>query len=121
MKTGFFLIALVILCSCKTKPNLPDPYQAGWKGEKVCEILEENDKLRTLKCTFPPGVGHEKHFHRSHFGYTLKGSRFQITDANGVREVDIPDGFNFYKEEIKWHEPVNIGDSTAVFLIFEPK
>ena len=121
MKTGFFLIALVILCSCKTKPNLPDPYQAGWKGEKVCEILEENDKLRTLKCTFPPGVGHEKHFHRSHFGYTLKGSRFQITDANGVREVDIPDGFNFYKEEIKWHEPVNIGDSTAVSLIFEPK
>lgn len=121
MKTGYYLIFILFIWSCTTKSNLPDPYEAGWKGKKVCEILEENQKLRTLKCTFPPGVGHEKHFHKSHFGYTLKGSRLRITDVNGVREVDIPSGFHFYNEEIKWHEALNIGDSTAVFLIFEPK
>lgn len=44
--------------------------------KKVCEVLEETDEIRTLKCTFPPGVGHEKYFHPRHFGYTIKGGRF---------------------------------------------
>lgn len=121
----YFKYAFTILCiclmACKTEVKLKDPLQAGWKGEKVCEVLEDNDRLRTLKCTFPPGVGHELHFHATHFGYTLKGSTFRITDNNGTREINIPDGYSFYNEEIYWHEVLNIGDSTATFLIVEPK
>lgn len=116
------LIAMAIFClSCETKSNLPDPLEAGWKGEKVCEVLEDNEKIRTLKCTFLPGVGHERHFHAAHFGYTLKGGKFRIKDTTGVREVDIPSGYSFYNELIEWHQVQNIGDSTAVFLIVEPK
>ena len=37
--------------------------EAGWQGEKVCEVLVENESVRTLRCTFPPGIGHEKHYH----------------------------------------------------------
>lgn len=103
------------------KTNLPDPLEAGWKGEKVCEVLSENEEMRILKCTFPPTVGHEKHKHAPHFGYTLKGSRFRITDENGSREVNVPSGYHFQKEEITTHEVENIGDSTAIFLIIEPK
>ena len=109
------------LISCQQKSQLPDPLEAGWKGEKVCKVLEENDKVRALKCTFPKGVGHERHFHNSHFGYTLKGSTFRITDSSGTREVSIPDDYSFYNEKVEWHEVLNIGDSTAVFLIVEPK
>jgi len=117
----FFLLTLMALLSCDTDQKLPDPLEAGWKGEKVCKILTENDKLRTLQCTFPPGVGHERHYHPEHFGYTLKGSKFRIKDKTGTREVDVPTGYNFYNKVIKWHEVLNIGDSTAVFLIVEPK
>ena len=133
-----YLIAIVFLFSaCQTEPakeqisatvnsrsttqNLPDPLVAGWENEAVCELLEENDKVRALKCTFPPGVGHEKHYHDAHFGYTLAGSTFKITDVNGTREVEVPTGSNFYNDSIAWHEVLNIGDSTAVFLIIEPK
>ncbi len=120
MKYSFFL-CLLGLISCKPPSNLPDPLEAGWKGEKVCEIAHEDDKVRILKCTFPPGVGHEKHYHKPHFGYTLKGSTFKITDDNGVREANVKTGFQFSKDKITEHEVLNIGDSTAVFLIVETK
>jgi quercetin dioxygenase-like cupin family protein len=118
-----FLIAVIALisCSCAEQPQLPDPLEAGWKGKKVCKVLENNSSVRVLECTFPPGIGHEKHFHAEHFGYTLKGSTFRITDETGTREVDVPTGYNFYNKKINWHEVLNIGDSTAVFLIVEPK
>ena len=122
MKKGFVLILLTItFLSCKHNEQLPDPYQAGWNGEKVCEILEDNAEYRILKCTFPPGVGHEKHYHQPHFGYTLKGSKFRIIDDEGIHDYDLPDGTYFSKTEGFSHEALNIGDSTAIFLIFEPK
>jgi quercetin dioxygenase-like cupin family protein len=115
------ILPFVCLLACESKSALKDPLQAGWKGKKVCEILEDNKRVRTLKCTFPPGVGHERHYHNAHFGYTLKGSTFKIIDTTGTREVTIPDGYSFYNEKVDWHEVLNIGDSTAVFLIVEPK
>lgn len=116
-----FLLLLTLFTNCKTKQTLPDPLEAGWNNQPVCEVLEDNTKQRILKCTFPPGVGHEKHYHNPHFGYTLQGSKFRITDQNGTKEVKVPTGTTFSKSEITWHEVLNIGDSTAVFLIIEAK
>jgi quercetin dioxygenase-like cupin family protein len=115
------VLLMTIVISCSEKKSLPDPLEAGWNNEAVCEVLEENEKRRVLKCTFPPGVGHEKHFHAPHFGYTLKGSKFRIKDDKGTREVQVLSGSSFSKEEVTSHEVLNIGDSTAVFLIFEAK
>ncbi len=115
------IFSCILIISCKQKNSLKDPLQAGWKNSKVCKVLEENEKIRTLKCVFPPGVGHEKHFHAAHFGYTLKGGKFRITDKTGTREVNVPTGYDFYNQRIEWHNVLNIGDSTAVFLIVEPK
>ena len=112
---------LITSISCITKQILLDPLQAGWKNKSVCELLEENSKIRVLKCTFPPKIGHEKHFHDTHFGYTLKGSKFRIKNSKGVKVVNVPTGTKFYNKDITWHEVLNIGDSTAVFLIIEPK
>ncbi|MBX2828178.1 MAG: cupin domain-containing protein [Flavobacteriaceae bacterium] len=115
----FFL--LILLCGCGTSSQLPDPLEAGWNGNAVCEKIEDNSKVRVLKCTFPPGVGHEKHYHARHFGYTLAGSTFRIEDTTGIREVNVPTGTDFFNDGIEWHRVLNIGDSTAVFLIVEPK
>lgn len=115
-------IAIVLMCfNCKKKHQLPDPLKAGWNNASVCEIVEDNEKIRVLKCTFAPGVGHERHYHAAHFGYTIAGSTFRIKDTTGIREVNVPTGTEFYNEGIDWHEVLNIGDSTAVFLIIEPK
>ena len=111
---------LFIYSPLRGQSTLPDLLAAGWKGEPVCEVLLENDSIRTLKCTFPPGVGHERHYHKPHFGYALAGSTMRVTDANGIREVEVKTGSCFYSKGVEWHEVLNIGDSTAVFLIVEP-
>ena len=123
-KLSATLIFLTVCLSigCKQERKLPDPLEAGWKGEKVCEVLFENDEMRVLKCTFPPGVGHEKHSHDPHFGYTIKGSKFRMTnDSGAVREVNVPTGSSFDNAKRITHEVLNIGDSTGVFLIVEHK
>lgn len=101
--------------------RLPDPLQAGWHGAPVCERLHEDVGQRILRCTFPPETGHERHYHAAHFGYAIVGGRMQITDESGVREIDVPSGSSFTSNGIVWHEVVNVGNTTAVFLIFERK
>ncbi|MGY8932761.1 MAG: cupin domain-containing protein [Flavobacteriales bacterium] len=123
-KNQFYLISLLLLSffiSCKPSSSLPDPLTAGWKGKKVCELLEENKSQRILKCTFAPGIGHERHFHLPHFGYTLVGSTFKIKDTTGTREINVKTGSYFNSNGTEWHEVLNIGDRTAIFLIIEPK
>ncbi len=116
-----FLLIITLSTACKKNHSIPDPLEAGWNNEKVCEVIEDTKKLRVLKCTFPPNVGHERHYHNAHFGYTLSGSKFRITDTTGTRDVDISTGSYFSNDKIDWHEALNIGDSTAIFLIIEPK
>ncbi|WP_296380830.1 cupin domain-containing protein [Winogradskyella sp.] len=122
-KSQFLIVITFIFLSfsCENKNTLPDPLEAGWKGEAVCEVLEDNKELRVLKCTFEPNVGHEKHYHNPHVGYTLAGGKFRITDTTGTREVNIPTGFSFSNDEIVSHEVLNIGETTAIFLIMEYK
>ena len=119
--TYFSLLLISLFISCKPSSSLPDPLTAGWKGKKVCELLEENKSQRILKCTFAPGIGHERHFHLPHFGYTLVGSTFKIKDTTGTREINVKTGSYFNSNGTEWHEVLNIGDRTAIFLIIEPK
>jgi quercetin dioxygenase-like cupin family protein len=100
--------------------ELPDPLLAGWQGEPVCEVLEQDTRLRVLRCSFAPGVGHERHFHAPHWGFALEGGLMRITDSSGVREARLNTGSSFSSEGTAWHEVLNIGDSTVTYLIVEP-
>lgn len=112
---------ILVLTACAGRPTLPDPLEAGWRGVSVCENLHEDSEQRVLRCSFPPGVGHERHFHPRHFGYAISGGHMRITDANGTREVNLATGSSFTSPGVAWHEVVNVGDTTVVYLIVEPK
>ena len=116
---------LSCICLLTTIPAvaeaLPDPVAAGWQGESVCEVLREDAQLRIFRCTFPPGVGHERHFHSRHFGYALSGGTMRITSDSGTREVTLKTGSYFFSEGIAWHEGLNVGDSAVSYLMIEPK
>ena len=119
-----FLVAatgIALLFSVAASASLPDPLAAGWKGKPVCKKLHEDDANRILRCAFPPGVGHERHFHPKHFGYAISGGRVRINDANGTREVLLETGSSFASDGVEWHEVLNIGDTTVVYLMVEPK
>jgi len=101
--------------------RLPDPLAAGWRGAPVCQQLHEEETLRVLRCTFPPGAGQERHFHPPHFGYALSGGRMRLTDARGTREVEIETGSSFASDGVAWHEVLNVGETTVSYLIVEPR
>lgn len=100
---------------------IPGPLAAGWNGRPVCEKLHEDADNRILRCTFPPGVGHERHYHAPNFGYAIAGGRMRITDSSGTRELDLSTGSSFSSDGVAWHEVLNIGDSTVIYLIVEAK
>ena len=113
--------SLVALLLFSQPTPLPDPLAAGWEGEAVCESLRDDEKMRVLRCTFPPGVGHERHFHAPHFGYAVTSGRMQITDTDGTRVVDVPAGFSQNNTGVEWHEVLNVGETTLIYLVVEPK
>jgi beta-alanine degradation protein BauB len=105
----------------KTAAPLPSAFDAGWKGARVCEPLFENDRMRSARCTFPPGGGHDRHFHPPHWGYIVEGGTMRITDASGTRVRTLKAGTSWWSDGIQWHEAVNVGSTTAVYIIVEPK
>lgn len=117
----FCLVGLAVVGAKASQTELPDPLGAGWKGEPVCEQLHEDSDQRILRCTFAPSTGHERHYHQRHFGYAIAGGRMRITDLSGTREVELATGSSFASDGVAWHEVVNIGTSTVVYLIVEPK
>lgn len=121
-KLSSTLVAMLVLTgTCAAQSSLPDPLQAGWNGEPVCEKLHEDAENRILRCSFPPAVGHERHFHSPHYGYAISGGRVKITDVKGTREVDLNTGSSYVSDGVAWHEVLNIGDTTIVYLIIEQK
>ena len=100
--------------------ELPHAFDAGWDGQKTCTVLFEDESVRVGRCVFPPGVGHEKHFHNPHFGYVLEGGTLRIVDDRGERTVTTEAGGAWSSDAVTVHEAINIGDTTTSYLIVEP-
>lgn len=102
-------------------PDLPQAFDAGWHGEETCQLLYQTDEVRVGRCSFPPGIGHEKHFHYPHFGYVIEGGTLKITNDQGEVEVrETLTGGTWFTDEITIHEAVNVGDTTTSYIIVEP-
>lgn len=100
---------------------LPHAFDAGWKGAKTCEVLYETAEARVARCAFPPGVGHEQHYHNPHFGYVLEGGTMRITDATGEKDVQVETGSSWSTTERTVHQGVNVGATTTSYLMIEPR
>lgn len=119
------VLALSLLAAANARTayaaDVPDAMDAGWKGEKRCENLHEDEHIRVLRCTFPPNVGHEPHSHPASFLYVLTGGHGKVTDSNGVREFEVKTDQSRPAKPVEWHEMLNTGDSTLRYLIVEKK
>jgi quercetin dioxygenase-like cupin family protein len=101
--------------------GLPHAFDAGWQGQKTCELLHEDESARVGRCVFPPGVGHEKHFHNPHFGYVLEGGTLRIVDSEGENVVTTETGGSWSTTAVTVHEAMNIGETTTSYLVVEPR
>lgn len=114
-------LAAVGAAAAEPAPPLPTAFAAKWQGKTVCEPLFENAAVRAARCTFPPGGGHERHTHPPHWGYIVVGGTMQTTDANGTRVRELKSGASWWSDGIAWHEALNVGTTTSVYIIVEPK
>lgn len=123
MKTAaahWLLTGVLLACgTLRADAPLPDALRAGWQGKPVCEQLREGPGHRLLRCTFAPGVGHERHFHPAHTGYALSGGTMRITDTTGTRDQVLQTGASYTSIGTAWHEVVNVGTTPVIYLIYE--
>lgn len=118
---GALFLAACATASAQIWP-LPTALCAGWQGERVCERLHEDEMIRVLRCTFPPGVGHEMHYHPPHFGFVLEGeSVMRITTEDGIVDRPVRAGSAFTNDGELRHTALNVGDQTTTYLIVEKK
>ena len=123
MKTLFTaaLALTPLIVSVADTTGLPHAFDAAWQGRKTCELLYEDETVRVGRCAFPPGVGHEKHYHNPHFGYVLEGSTMRMLDADGEQTVTTETGGSWSTATVTVHEGLNVGEASARYLIVEPK
>ena len=116
------LLALLMLpITAMAQENLPDTIEAGWKGEAVCVVLFEDDKIRTGTCTYPPGVGQDRHTHGPYFTYVVSGGTLVVTSPRGTFQSTSITGNSGKSNGVDWHELVNVGETTIIFLFVEQK
>ena len=55
-------------------------------------------------------------------GNVVRGNLVRcIVDASGTRELSLDTGSSYSSDGVAWHEIENIGDTTIVYLIVEPR
>lgn len=101
--------------------DVPDPLSVEWQGQKICEKLFEDEQIRILRCTIPPGAVHVKHSHIASFGYVLSGGKSQVEDGKGTHQGESKTDDYWNGDPIAWHEVKNVGDTTQRYLLVEKK
>jgi hypothetical protein len=43
----------------------------------------------------------------------------RILDESGKREVELRAGYSWTSDGVSWHEVLNVGETTSVYLIIE--
>lgn len=119
-------VSVLTLAACASASAqvapLPMALCAGWEGQRVCEALHEDAMVRVLRCAFPPGVGHEPHYHPPHFGYVLEGeSQMRIRTSEGEAVRPVRAGGSFANDAETRHEALNVGAEATTYLIVEKK
>jgi quercetin dioxygenase-like cupin family protein len=118
---GVVLALTPLVAAAADTAGLPHAFDAGWQGQETCELLFENESVRVGRCAFPPGVGHEQHYHNPHFGYVLEGGTMRLTDAAGESDSTTVAGETWSTAEVTVHQGLNVGETTTRYLIVEPK
>ena len=86
------------------------------------EVLLENEDIKAVMVTFPPGQGDNMHEHGVTTYYAVKGGKMQNILADGtVNEMDIPDGFVGHGKKLVKHQMMNVGNDTVKVLLIEHK
>jgi beta-alanine degradation protein BauB len=81
----------------------------------------ENERVRVLEATLPPGVKEQVHSHPAYVIYVVEGGRFRNYAADGkITEGTFNTGDVIYRDPLT-HAAENIGDKPMHLILVELK
>ena len=88
---------------------------------KTINVRFENDRVRVLEATLPPGVKEQVHSHPAYVIYVLTGGRYRNYASDGkITEGELKTGDVLYREPLT-HAAENIGDKPLHMILVELK
>ena len=90
-------------------------------NSKTIKVRFENDRVRVMEATLPPGVKEQVHSHPAYVIYVVEGGRYRNYASDGkVTEGEFKTGDVIFREPIT-HSAENIGDRPMHFILVELK
>src|SRR5438552_14868991 len=88
-------------------------------NSKTIQVKFENDRVRVLEATLPPGVKEQVHSHPAYVIYVLEGGRYRNYASDGkVTEGELKTGEVLFREPLT-HAAENIGDRPLHMILVE--
>lgn len=111
-----YLVVLVLLTALPATAVAQDPAAVA---PEIYKILLENEHVRVLEMTLPPGSTDAMHSHPLAFIYYLDGGDVRLTAPDGsTYAATLKDGGHFWQQPTT-HMVENIGDTTIRAVAFE--
>src|SRR5436853_3403573 len=119
MRFRTFIFAITIAFPILiTRVSAQDPAVVN---SKTIKIKFENDRVRVLEATLPPGVKEQVHSHPAYVIYVLEGGRYRNYAADDkTSEGELKTGDVLYREPLT-HAAENIGTTTMHMILVELK
>ena len=90
-------------------------------NSSTIKLKFENERVRVMEATLPPGVKEQIHSHPAYVIYVLEGGRYRNYAADGkITEGEMKTGDVIYRDPIT-HYAENIGDKPMHLLLVELK
>src|SRR5215813_165377 len=88
---------------------------------KTIRVKFENDRVRVLEATLPPGAKEQVHSHPAYVIYVLEGGRYRNYASDGkITEGELKSGEVLFREPLT-HAAENIGDKPLHMILVELK
>lgn len=88
---------------------------------KTIHVKFENDRVRVLEATLPPGAKEQVHSHPAHVIYVLEGGKIRNYAADGkVTDAVLKAGDVIYRDPLT-HSAENIGANPLHLILVELK
>ena len=115
---SLLLVFAVALMAAITFGHAQDPAVVN---SKTIRVRFENDKVRVLEATLPPGVKEQVHSHPAYVIYVVAGGRYRNYAADGkVTEGTFQTGDVIYRDPLT-HAAENIDDHPMHLILVELK
>src|SRR3954451_5215479 len=119
MRLGAFAISAFLIAFISSfQASAQDPAVVN---AKTIRVRFENERVRGLEATIPPGAKEQVHSHPAYVVYVVAGGKYRNYASDGkVTDGAYKDGEIIYREPLT-HAAENIGDKPIHLILVELK